>query len=238
MLWAAVLLVLSFIVGRFFCGYVCPLGTLIDLSDFLVHGKKHKKESADPKKNRRVKYYILAGVVAASLLGANLLAFFSPLSIAPRVFSLSLFPPLVWLADGILDLLRPAFTGLGFDSLAQVNFHRYFFSSGITILAIFAAIIVANFWRKRFWCRYVCPTGALISLFSRFGIVKRRVNGALCSDCKLCSAACDMRAVDADPRNTVLSECVLCGDCVTACKKGAVSIGFGSLGFGQGQPRS
>jgi|WetSurMetagenome_2_1015567.scaffolds.fasta_scaffold00056_38 MauM/NapG family ferredoxin protein len=236
MIWAAVLLVLSLVIGRFFCGYICPLGTLIDLADFLIHGKKHKKETVEPKPNRRIKYYVLIGVIAASLLGANFLAFLSPMSIAPRVFSLVLFPPIVWLINGTVDLFRPVLLALGLDTFTQVNFARYFFSSGVATFFLFAGIVALSFWRKRFWCRYICPTGAFISLFSRFGLVKRQVNDAACIDCKLCAAKCDFKAVSLNPRNTVLSECVLCGDCVGACKKNAVSIGFGGFGFGKADP--
>jgi MauM/NapG family ferredoxin protein len=233
MLWAGALLVLTFIFGRFFCGYICPLGTLIDFSDFLIHGKKHKKENIEPKPNRRIKYYVLIGVLFASLLGANFLAFFSPMSIAPRVFTLVLYPPVIWLMNGAVDLFRPVLLAMGLDAFTQVNFQRFFFSTGIAAFFLFTIIIAANFWRKRFWCRYICPTGAFLSLFSRFAIVKRAVKGDLCIDCKLCSSKCDMRAVDANPRNTVLSECTLCGDCIDGCKRNGVSIGFAPFGFGK-----
>jgi MauM/NapG family ferredoxin protein len=229
MLWAGVMIALTFVFGRFFCGYICPLGTLIDFSDFVFFGKKHKKESVDPKPNRRIKYYVLIGVIAASLLGANFLAFLSPMSIAPRVFTLVLYPPLLWLTTGTIDLFRPLLVNMGFDSFTQLDFGRLYFDTGIATLAFFAVIIGTNYWRKRFWCRYVCPTGAFLSLFSRFGIFKRKVSDA-CSDCKLCMSKCDMRAVDSDPRNTVLSECTLCGDCADYCKKGSIS--FGVVGFG------
>jgi MauM/NapG family ferredoxin protein len=231
MIWAAALLVLTLVFGRIFCGFVCPLGTLIDFSDFVVHGKKHKKENVEPKPNRRIKYYVLTGAVFASLLGANFLAFLSPMSIAPRVSALVLYPPVIWLVDGAIDLFRPLLLAMGLDTFTQVNFQRFFFSSGVSAFFLLAAIVAANFWRKRFWCRYVCPTGAFISLFSRFGILKRKVNDA-CTDCKLCAAKCDMRAVELNPRQTVLSECVLCGDCIDVCKKNAITIGFSGLGFG------
>ena len=233
MIWAAGLLVLTLVFGRFFCGYVCPLGTLIDFSDFLIHGKKHKKENIEPKPNRRIKYYVLIGVLFASLLGADFLAFLSPMSIAPRSFTLVLYPPVIWLINGTVDLLRPVFLAMGLDSFTQVNFQRYFFSTGIASFFLLATIITANFWRKRFWCRYVCPTGAFLSLFSRFGIIKRKVNDPLCIECKLCAAKCDMRAVDLDPRQTVLSECVLCGDCIDGCKKNGVTVEFSGFGIGK-----
>ncbi len=231
MIWAAALLALSLVFGRIFCGFICPLGTLIDFSDFLVHGKKHKKENVEPKPNRRIKYYVLTGAVFASLLGANFLAFLSPMSIAPRVSALVLYPPVVWLVDGAIDLFRPLLLAMGLDTFTQVNFQRFFFSSGVSAFFLLALIVATNFWRKRFWCRYVCPTGAFISLFSRFGILKRKVSDA-CTDCKLCAAKCDMRAVELNPRQTVLSECVLCGDCIDVCKKSAITIGFSGFGFG------
>jgi MauM/NapG family ferredoxin protein len=230
MIWAGALLVLTLVFGRFFCGYICPLGTLIDFSDFLIHGKKHKKETVEPKPNRRIKYYVLTGALFASLLGANFLAFLSPMSIAPRSFTLVLFPPVIWLMNGAVDLVRPILLAIGLDNFAQVNFQRYFFSTGIASFFLLAGIIVANFWRKRFWCRYLCPTGAFLSLFSRFGIIKRKVNDPLCTDCKLCAAKCDMRAVDLNPRHTVLSECTLCGDCIDGCKKNGVTVGFSGFG--------
>lgn len=68
MLLAVLLLILTLIIGRFFCGYICPLGTLIDINNFIFFRKPKKKESKDPKPNRNIKYFILIGVIAASLL--------------------------------------------------------------------------------------------------------------------------------------------------------------------------
>lgn len=231
MVLSVALLAATFVFGRFFCGYICPLGTLIDLSDAIVFPKKRKKESAEPKPNRKIKYYILIGVLAASLLGANFLHFFSPVSIAPRVFTTVIYPPIIWALNGILDLIRPAALSMGLDDLAKATFHRHLYATGIASLIMFLLIILANFWRRRFWCRYVCPTGAFLSLFSRFGIIKRKVDAAKCNDCKLCASKCDMRAIDIDPKKTILSECTLCGDCIDACNKDAVSIGFSPFGF-------
>jgi MauM/NapG family ferredoxin protein len=230
MLLSLIILILTLLFGRFFCGYICPLGTLIDLSDFVFLGKRRKKESPEPKINRRIKYYILAGVIAASLLGLNLLGFFSPMSIAPKIFTMVIFPPIIWLINGVIDFSRPLLLFFGWDTFTQFSLQRLFFSQGIVIFLIFATIIALNFFRKRFWCRYICPTGAFLSLFSRFGIIKRKVADQ-CIDCKLCAAKCDMRAVDVDPKRTILSECTLCGDCIDACKKNYVKIGFSSFGF-------
>jgi len=231
MFLAGILLVSTFIFGRFFCGYMCPLGTLIDMSDFVFFGRKHKRESSEPKPNRRIKYFILIGVFASALVGANVLAFFSPMSIMPHLFTVVIYPPIIWFVNSTVDLLRPVLVSLGLDNFTQISFQASFFATGIAAFFLLALIVGANFWRKRFWCRFVCPTGALLSIFSRYGIIKRKVNPSLCSDCKLCASKCDMRAIDHDHHHTILSECTLCGACVDACKKNAISIGFGSIGF-------
>jgi MauM/NapG family ferredoxin protein len=225
MVWAAVIIVATFIIGRFFCGYVCPLGTMIDLFDHILFRKKHKKESLEQKPNRNVKYFILIGVLAASLLGANLLHFFSPLAIAPRVMALVVFPPLMWLVNSGIDLVRPLLTFAGLDNLAQVSFKNLYFYGSIGTLVLFLFIIVSSYWRRRFWCRYICPTGAFLSIFSRFGIIKLKVDREKCNACNACINKCDMKAIDEKTHLPVLSECTLCGDCLPACKQDASSIG-------------
>jgi ferredoxin len=221
--WGGLVLLLSLLAGRFFCGYVCPLGTLIDVLDFLMF-KKHKREDPLPKPNRNIKYFVLAGVLVAALLGLNLLHFFSPMAITPRFFALALFPPLLWLGNLGLDLLRPLFYAAGLDNLAQVSMHRWYFENSIASLLLLMFIAIANFWRRRFWCRYVCPSGALISLVSRYGLFKRRVSDDRCTECKRCAMACDMRAIGPSPKTTVLAECTLCGDCTAECPRDGIAL--------------
>lgn len=231
MLWSVIVLLLTLVIGRFFCGYVCPLGTLIDIVNFILFRKHFKPETPVPKPNRKIKYFILIGVLAASLPGANLLHFFSPMSIAPRFFALVIFPPLIWFSNFFLDLIRPLATNLGLDTIAQFTFHRLYFAGSTITLVFLGIIIIANFWRKRFWCRYICPTGALLSLFSRFGIFKRKASYQFCNTCRRCITTCDMHAIDTDPGKTILSECTLCGNCIDACPENGVTIGFSPPGF-------
>ncbi len=224
MLWAIVLIILTTIIGRFFCGYVCPLGTFIDLVNWLFFRKHYRQETPRPKPNRNIKYFILIGVVAASLLGANLLHFFSPMAILPRVFTLVIFPPIIRFANSFIDLSRPVLFNLGMDSIVQFTFQKPYFSGTVAAFLLIVVIIVANYWRKRFWCRYICPTGALLSIFSRLGIFKRTASSQMCNICHDCISSCDMRAIEADPAKTILGECTLCGNCVDACSSNGVSI--------------
>lgn len=231
MLWSTLLIILTLILGRFFCGYVCPLGTLIDIVSFIFFRNCGKQESPIPKTNRNIKYFILIGVLAASLLGANLLHFFSPMSITPRFLALVIFPPLIRSLNFLLDLIRPLAWNIGLDNLAQHSFHSPHFAGVLSIIILMCFILLANCWRKRFWCRYICPTGALLSIFSRFGIFKRNASSPLCNTCKECIAACDMHAIDSDASKTILSECTLCGNCIYACLGNSVEIKLSPPGF-------
>ncbi len=224
MIWAVAIIILTVIIGRFFCGYICPLGTFIDIVNYLFFRKHYKQETLKPKPNRNIKYFILIGVIAASLLGANLLHFFSPMAITPRVFTLVIFPPILWFSNFVIDLFRPILFTMGMDSIVHFTFHKLYFTGTVTTFLLIGVIIVANYWRKRFWCRYICPTGALISIFSRFGIFKRTASSQMCNICQDCISSCDMRAIEADPAKIILSECTLCGNCVDACNSNGVSI--------------
>lgn len=226
MLWAITTIVISLIFGRVFCGYICPLGTLIDFFDWVFLRKPAKKENNDPKPNRNIKYFILIGVLLASFAGANVLHFLSPMSIVPRFFTVNVFPNLLWFTNFLLDTFRPVADFLGLDGIASTSFQPYYYSGGFIIFLLTSLIFIANVWRKRFWCRYVCPTGAFISLFSRFGLAKRSATASSCTSCNVCNSVCDMRAVDEVSQNTIMSECTLCGNCTEVCTTHDIKIGF------------
>ncbi|HAF70344.1 MAG: Iron-sulfur cluster-binding protein [Acetothermia bacterium 64_32] len=77
---------------------------------------------------------------------------------------------------------------------------------------------------SRFWCRYLCPMGALLSLFNRVSLFGLRLEGDRCSGCQLCTRACPMGI---EPHLSINStDCIKCGECVPACRAGALRIGF------------
>lgn len=220
------LLLLSLLLGRFFCGWVCPLGALIDFSDRFLFRAERRPESPLPKAGRRFKYFLLTALLAAALAGVDLAHFLSPMSITPRFFTVVVFPPLLFLANFFMDAARPLVERAGMDSLAQLSFKQFLFSGGFGVFSLTALILMAGIWRRRFFCRTLCPSGALFSLFSRTGLFKRKVEAGQCNDCGRCRSSCRMRAIADDPRKTLLSECILCGECADACARHGNSIGI------------
>ena len=207
------LLAISLVLGRSFCGWICPLGTVMDLVQPLAFW--HKQRVARPnhvngRRNSRLRYLILVAALGGALLSIKLLGLVDPLVIFTRAAT-----------AGIANLLG-----------SRQAFER----GGLTYFSmLFIAILVLEFWQPRFWCRHLCPQGALLSLVSRFSLLNRRVSAA-CSNCSLCRQACPMDAILQDEHDTDYSDCTLCLECESACPVRGTSFGFGGLALAVWKP--
>ncbi|MFU8773625.1 MAG: 4Fe-4S binding protein, partial [Anaerolineales bacterium] len=88
-------------------------------------------------------------------------------------------------------------------------------------------VILLNLAAPRFWCRYICPLGALLGLLSKFAIVTRKV-GDECKGCTICAQVCPTGTID--PTNNYTSdpgECTVCLDCLGACPLGSTRFAPG-----------
>ena len=202
------LLALSFVFGRFFCGWVCPLGTLMDLVRPLAFWQKRKSLRKagglfPPQRNSKLRYYLLAGVLGASLISLKYLGLFDPLVIFQRASTA--------LALNAFWTQQPGFRA----------------TIGVVSL-VFIAILALELWQPRFWCRNLCPVGTLISLVSRFSLLKRRVAASLCSHCDQCRRECPTNAIPEDALQTDYAACTFCLECTRACPKDGISFGFGA----------
>ncbi len=193
LLGGAALLVLTLIFGRFFCGWVCPLGTVIDVVGRLWKGRTETKISRDAAW-RRVKYYLLAFLAVGALVGGPMVFLFDPLVMMFRSIALGVVPTST--GEAALLPLLVLLTAVGLTGIAH-----------------------------RFWCRYLCPLGALYGAFGRFSIFRRRRKG--CDGCKTgdvreCAAVCGMQA--AVMRDGMPEECIRCMACEAACPERSLSF--------------
>lgn len=197
-LLAVFLVVATLIFGRFFCGFICPLGTTIDIVDAFI--KKRLKTQPVFKNG---KYLILLFLIVSAALGASFLHFFEPLAIFERSLTLIFFPALVYL--GSLFTLVPTVA----------------YQESAIALLVFAMILGLNFLSPRFWCRNLCPLGGLLGLISKFSIFKFSFLEG-CTQCTVCEKVCPTGAISFEAAKIDAAECIDCLRCQYECPQDTI----------------
>jgi polyferredoxin len=223
MLLSLALLGATFFLGRFFCGYICPLGTLIDVSDGTQRrlGLGRLRLSSVP---RFPKYALLIFLLVLALFGRSLLWLVDPLVIFTRALAAVLFPAAVALANVGLNLFRPLAERWELYALADADLTRPVFSYSIFPLLTLLVILGLGLLGRRFWCRALCPLGALLALATRFSPLRRLVPEIECRHCAICSEVCPMGAIEEDETDIARGECIECGLCLAACPWGQITL--------------
>jgi MauM/NapG family ferredoxin protein len=215
-LWPSlVLLVLTALFGRFFCGWICPLGTTID-----GFGKVTGRGCGSARPAwRRFKYLLLIALVISALFGVQQIGLFDPLSIFLRTLTFSFYPVWNLLMNGLFDVTYPAGLPLVNETIYPffrnnlMSFYQPVFTLSLLTLLVFLGIIFLEKVERRFWCKNICPLGALLGICSGRSLVERHPSG-VCNDCSRCAQDCRSGVVDGTYRK---QECLLCFDCEGFC---------------------
>lgn len=228
-----VLLLLTIPFGRFFCGWMCPLGTCIDFSDNLTKRKRRKTRQREGTFFRSWKFAVLVGIIVASVFSFQVIWFFDPIALLTRTVTLVIYPVFTFITNGIFNFLFHI--GWGEDQVYTVFDYAQklvlpvsqsrFFQAG-AVFVFFGIILALAMVTRRFWCRNLCPLGALLGLFSKYRITKRTVSEA-CTQCGLCQRDCKMNAIEDDYTVNSTIECIECAECVAVCPPQAVSYTIG-----------
>ena len=238
LLWCLVIILPTFVLGRFFCGWVCPLGTLNHFFSSWKSEHKRGRVRIDSNRYKRwqtLKYYILIAGLLAALLGSGILGVMDPISLLVRSLALSILPGLNLAFNGFFDLLYRTEVG-ALRLLADVlqflfsqillSFKQPYFRQGVFIGLIFLTIIVLNLRITRFWCRAVCPLGALLGLLSRWSILGLEKHPTHCEDCNRCLLDCQGGDDPIPGAKWRKAECHLCFNCVGDCPESGIKFKF------------
>ena len=231
---ALAVLAATFVLGRFICGYLCPLGTTIDGADACIRNPTHRPGDVSAKW-RRIKYGVLVFSTAAALMGLSLAFLVAPIPVATRFFALIILPLLQQTADLLLQLVAPLADGLNLHGLVYLQLPLPRFDRQWLTFILMLVILAGGRWMPRFWCRCVCPAGALMALCAWRPIIHRRVTDD-CIDCGHCTRHCPMNAIGDDPRTTRHRECIVCQACRRVCPTHAVVFSARSGADAPGSP--
>lgn len=193
------------LIGRFVCGWLCPFGLIQDLLHKIPFPKKLKTFRGD-RMLRKLKYVILIiFVILLPMFAVDILGQGAP-------FFCKWICPAGTLEGGIpLVLLNKALhSAIGW---------LYVWKNAILIITILLSIII-----YRPFCKYICPLGAIYSVFNPISVFRYRVDMDKCTSCGACARACKMNINPVENPNS--PECIRCGACKNACPTCAISSGI------------
>ena len=197
-------ILLGVLLGRFICGFLCPFGWFQDLLH-KIPGKKFSTAKLKPL--RYLKYVIL--VVFVILLPAFVT---NSLGMGDPFFCKYICP------QGVLEGAIPL--ALANSGIRAALGHLFTFK--FTILALFIILSIL-FYRP--FCKWICPLGAIYSLFNKVSFLKIQVDHEKCVGCQKCSRVCKMDVNVVDTPNH--PECIRCGECMKACPTDAICYHYG-----------
>lgn len=201
------LLAFGALFGRFVCGFLCPFGLMQELLYKIPFPRPLKRTACNvlgwP---RYIKYVVLAVFVIGMPLFAG-----GEAGVSDPAFCKYICPAGTLTAGlpllSVNHSLRGAIGGLFFWKLA------------VALVVVMGSLLIL-----RFFCKYLCPLGAIYALFNRVALYRLRLTPENCVKCGACVRICPM---EVDPsRNPDSAECIRCGDCAKACRFSALHAGF------------
>ena len=192
----AVVFIVTAVWGRFFCGFICSFGAMQDL---LWFGGRHLPfRPVFSQKVDRVLKYLKYAVLLFIVIG---------------VWTFGITGDTVWSPWTIFGMYASPWKGVPSQAM--------FLSVGGLLLLL---TIIGSLLIERFFCKYLCPLGALFTLASHFRVFKLKRDSASCSgSCRVCSRKCSMSIPLYQYDKVRSGECIDCMKCTTACARGNIN---------------
>ena len=174
-------------------------------------------------------------LLVSSLFGGLTLAVMDPISLLERSLTVSILPGLNIAFNAVLDYAFQTQNGVvGFFAqglqwllnATLLSFRQPHFRQGFFLGVVFIALLALNLRVTRFWCRALCPLGALLGLVSRWSVLGIEKSAASCDDCNRCLLHCQGADDPIPGAQWRKAECHLCFNCVGDCPKSGIAFKF------------
>ena len=230
---ALAVIVLTFFLGRVFCGWFCPMGTLLDLCRKIMPAAGRENRTYFP----RLPLLILIFALASATFGFAVAGYVDPFSILVRGLAQAVYPVFNHLTVGFFTftyqqlpivnpVTEPVYSFL--RSFILPSSQKYFQMAYLSLFMLFGVLLLEAV-QRRFFCRNICPLGALLGLIGRLGTFAGRGGNDDCRACRVCSTNCRMGAID-DQRKIDMARCTLCYECAEKCPRQIIDFDFSSFG--------
>jgi polyferredoxin len=234
--WALAVIGLTLFLGRFFCSFICPFGTLHHaIGAFHPSARGRQALSRNDKTPaQRLKYGLLLMVLVSALFGLNLAGFLDPIALLFRSLAVSILPSANIGVKEVFDAMAASdikiLNLISYSAEIIVSpvlgFGYPAYQTGFAIGLIVIVLFFLNRIRPRFWCRVLCPLGALLGLLSFNSPLSLEKDETRCTDCNKCMAACQGAASPRPGLKWEPAECVRCFNCQNVCPEEALSFRF------------
>ena len=212
------LVVLTLVFGRIYCSVICPLGVFQDVIAWL-HNRRKKNRYTYSKAISWLRYTMLGVLVVALAAGVgSIVQLLAPYSAYGRIATM-IFQPIWKAGNNVLAAIAERV-----DSYAFYTVDVWTKSIPTLVIAIVTLVVVVVLaWKHgRTYCNTICPVGTVLSFFSRFSWLKIRFDEDKCRNCSLYTKNCKASCIDFKNHKVDYSRCVVCGDCISSCKFGAL----------------
>lgn len=229
LIWSLVLIVPTLILGRFFCNWMCPYGTLHQFTSWLFNTRRNIDKLAINRYRSifQLKYIILIVFMVLAVFGSLQIGLLDPICLMYRTMATTVEPAADLASDQTVKALEAHGVSAGWvRPLAHAPGapHQRIFYAAWFIGAMIMALVGMNLIIPRFFCRVLCPLGAFLGWMSRFAIWRIDRDLTRCTDCNLCLAHCEGAS---DPQAALRkSECFVCFNCIDDCPEDALSFRF------------
>jgi polyferredoxin len=222
-LWRGLfILIPTLLLGRIFCNWICPYGTLHQAVGWLfnIRSNANLLERNRYRSAYQIKYVVLTIFLVMAVFGSLQIGLLDPICLLTRTFVVAIAPAVdASLADVGSRLEVPGLTTLAFKP--GIHDPRIFAGAWVVGLVI-VGLVGMNLVIPRFFCRVLCPLGAFLGWLSRFALWRIDRDLSKCTDCDLCLKGCEGAA---DPQAALRkSECFVCFNCIDDCPEGALSF--------------